>query len=155
MLPFLRIDGSVNTLGLLVVGHLLLLVAKSTPTAGLGMGKSWENSCQRLKTADVLNRLYESDGKGCDGPSYLCSGIFLHGDDASMGASGVDPVTGNSWGIINITDPKNQKMSIGNTCPDVTHAALGQNMGLPFFCPSNRSHAVSYAFIRSDLPSTP
>ena len=129
---------------------------------------SFENSCERLGTATLLNDLYFNVEPDCD-TAYKCSGLLLHGDDWSLGSGSVLPsgveTTDNWLGFIpnvNIFPSLDSNDSVIPTsldvdkpCPLYDPEKPQEEVQIPAWCPSPVSAGVSMTYMRADVPSVP
>lgn len=129
---------------------------------------SFENSCERLGTAALLNSLYFNVNPDCD-PVYKCSGLLLHGDDWSLGSgSGLSTgleTTDNWLGFIpNVTIfPSLESndgviptdLDVNKPCPVYDPEKPQEGVQIPAWCPSPVSAGVSTTYMRADVPSIP
>ena len=99
------------------------------------------NPCNEFDTAATLNALYYRPNEGTSNtPSYLKSGMFIHGEDGGGGTDNTDPIYDNplSPGKYQIFPAQN--FSIGSdtlispVCPvEITNGEF------PWYCPTPMS----------------
>lgn len=129
-------------------------------------GTQSSSVCEQLGTDLFLNSMFQSNGSECNGePSFHCSGIFMHGRNAALGAPGApgSPAYGKFQPMI---PPGNLSTDIppgivGSACPifdikDVLEIEKEseENVPIPFWCPTSY-YRQSFTYVRQDFLSVP
>ena len=141
--------------------------ASSSPSSS---SSSYSNEvCKSARVASTLNTLFNNE-KGCNAdqqPSFECSGMFLHGNDLSMGVGTDEPfsltvssyVTRNvSWSTNTTNNSSSNSMNMYRVdvddvaCP--SSYTINSNGSYPPWCPTPSGltrGAISFTYIRRDI----
>lgn len=118
------------------------------------------NPCKEFDTANILNDLYYDDASSssdCDGgkPSFLCSGLFIHGQDLGAGTTNLDSAAPDPLTPGKYYNFPAQTYSIGSetlaspVCPvEITEGQY------PWWCPTPVAMtlgSLSFTFLRDDI----